>query len=441
MTSNAPHPNRVVDLGTVRSTSAVVLGPDASIPLVQIEKKLTQTKDESDTVALRHNRMTLFFISMALSVTVAIAIAFSLASNVNVAEGEQLETEMAEYWAIEIPTVSLEDQSTTFTMDYGIGDWIVTPDNVRVDILTKDCSYPKLTDGVVQESLTATGEHVFQIDLQTMAQNDDIYSNETPGEAQVDLCLRYMLWTGPESDADSIEVNYLETILTLEIDLTAGFEISAIEVAMKDSGTGNAVERDDFTVQGYLCDPNTRERINTKEFNQGSLVTICVEIEERATRDGIFLDQVDEFKFVRQIGTFNLTQVAVENGQAASDGLTYYDCPPGSIVCMFQSMLYASFFMTSGEIFGEGTATMGFASLPEEDGGGTESGERRRALEQRRALQGGSSFEITIPIEPLDDTRPPLKTAGGMVLSGVTRAEMILVVIACALILDSLALV
>jgi hypothetical protein len=94
---------------------------------------------------------------------------------------------------------------------------------------------------------------------------------------------------------------------------------------------------------------------------------------------------IDTFSWTRDyggtIGVVN--QAAIVNRQAASNDLTELECTPGSLVCAFESILFASMFRTPGVVSGSGIASMQL---------GSQNNGRR---EQRdRALRGGSSRSI-----------------------------------------------
>ena len=375
---------------------------------------------------MKHN------ILSALTATVAMKILGVPTSN-----GQRMmSTNFEDLWSIGAPTLTFDPVSTTFEMNYGIHTDRTISENLRVDILGPDCAYPKLgtTEGIVLDSLatsgTQFGRHVFRIETQVMAQNDILFSYSTdplqPKQGEIDLCLRSMLWTGPVTDPNALEVNYLETLLTLYIDLTAGFTISDVSVSFRDRGDATTIESNTYEVEGYFCNPLTHERVDYEVVQQGGLVTVCVETGEQALKENIYLEGIQTFSWFREFETFNLTQAAIEDSIAANNGLTFYECTPGSIICHFQSILMADFYRSKGEVYGIGMAKLTFGANDDVDDG---SGAGRvRSLQQQRKLQSGrvlqlegTGFDLVVNVAPLDEAPSLTQTAGGVATIAQTR--------------------
>jgi hypothetical protein len=90
------------------------------------------------------------------------------------------------------------------------------------------------------------------IDAEAISSNSLIYSEDTSGlqvTAEIRFCVRFSLHT---KSATSVEVNFLETLVTLNVDLTAGFEIGSIAVEPRDRlvRTANQV----YLLLGFHCD-------------------------------------------------------------------------------------------------------------------------------------------------------------------------------------------
>jgi hypothetical protein len=208
--------------------------------------------------------------------------------------------------------------------------------------------------------------------------------------------------------------------------------------------TVNGTVSDDYEVTGYSCDPLTYERVDTDTIEQGDILTICVEVEERAINEGIFLEGVETFTWFRDDGAFiNLNQVAIEDGVASRDGYTYYHCDPGSTMCYFRSILMSEYYMFPGEIFGAGTVSLAYASSLESGDTTTTAAATTAAATTttstaattttttgdgvlRRRLQTGQfSFGLSFDVNQADDDGPPpVRRAGGVALT--TNARTIL---------------
>lgn len=199
-------------------------------------------------------------------------------------------------------------------------------------------------------------------------------------QAKVNFCMRFSTYT---NGATPIEVNFLETLVGFTANLDAGFSIDGVNVEPKEKLVTTAME--DFDVDAYQCDRNNQPLSATalsRAMNQGEVIRVCVTPNQEAREEGVFMKAIESFTYYRDYGDDigMVTQVAIENSQAASNFLTDLWCTPGSLVCAFETVLFASMFLTPGFVDGEGTALL-------QIGNNAESSRK-----QRRGLQGQSSY-------------------------------------------------
>ena len=221
-------------------------------------------------------------------------------------------------------------------------------------------------------------------------------------EARVEFCMRFSLYTS----STLIEVNYLETIVVFTANLNSGFIVDA-NVQPKELILTTAT--DAFDIDAYQCDRNNVPLTTAalaKAMNQGEIIRVCVTPSQEAKDEGLFMKEIKSFSYYRDYGgpIGIVTQVAIENSQEASNYLTVMDCTPGDIICIFETILFASMFMSPGFVEGSGTAVLQF---------GTSATSRERQLRGEsdspdRLLQGSSAesqfdldFEL-VPGEPFD---------------------------------------
>jgi hypothetical protein len=190
----------------------------------------------------------------------------------------------------------------------------------------------------------------------------DETTDESGTTATISFCMRFSLFTNGDTP---IEVNFLETLVTLSVDLTSNFGIEGIEVQAKEKivATAEAI----YQVEGFQCN-NLNEKLTDVELainrNQGSVIRVCVQPDLEGRGSGIVMKSIDSFTFDRDYGVpfGTVTQAAVENGTAASNFLTELYCTEGSPVCAFETVLFASMYMEQGSVAGTGEASMKFAS-------------------------------------------------------------------------------
>ena len=258
-----------------------------------------------------------------------------------------------------------------------------------------------LADGESQDSGTFGGRAAqinVTISPQNISQAVGIYSQQEVNNQQIatiKFCVRFGLWTTSPSVATPVEVNFLETLLTLYVDLTDGFQIDAIEAEPKDRLTRTANQA--YEVSGYECSAGSTEPLSAEDRsrrrNQGEIIHVCVTPEAEAKTDGIFMRSIDEFTWTRAGG---VRQPAIADNRQSTNLLTNYDyiACQGSPVCKFSTILFAQFYTTLGEVNGQGVASMQF--------GTTKTGNTRRQLRADRDLQeegaGAAEFELDFEV-------------------------------------------
>jgi hypothetical protein len=280
--------------------------------------------------------------------------------------------ELQEKWAIAEPAFSYD--SLKFSLDFEISDFISSVNQVRSTLFVQDCesSYigSSLSDtvGSVFTSIDGDGKQnitvEIDIDSSTVAGDGQVFSEQadlgTNGTANVDFCVRVGLHTPSDnpSDADE-EINYLEVIIRLEIDLTDGFEVQAVNVEARDKCAIEAEEA--FLVEGYFCEEGQEsdaEFVQASPITQGQRVKICVRPDQRGLDNFVRMRRIVNFSFKRDDPP--LEQQAVVNYGAAPTGLTELYCTNGYAICHFETILFASFFTSSGNITGSGVADLQF---------------------------------------------------------------------------------
>ncbi|KAL3905469.1 MAG: hypothetical protein SGARI_004445, partial [Bacillariaceae sp.] len=221
------------------------------------------------------------------------------------------------------------------------------------------------------------------IDPAAVALDSSIYSeSDLPGDvtADVDFCVRFGLYTPNAAGED--EVNYLETIIRLDVDLSDGFNITAVAVEPLERCEFGA--EDEFLVEGYFCRDDFEYDSSLGQdgaINQGDLVKICVRPQERGLESGVRMRRISSFAFTRQLAPV-INQPAIENALPAANGLTEVFCAPGHAICFFETILYAQFFTETTQIAGSGVADLQFGG---EDS--MTSVSPRTAISKRRALR------------------------------------------------------
>mmetsp|Transcript_22927 Transcript_22927/g.54373 ORF Transcript_22927/g.54373 Transcript_22927/m.54373 type:complete len:687 (+) Transcript_22927:103-2163(+) len=285
-------------------------------------------------------------------------------------------------------------------LKYGISQLQQTTDNIGVELYDEGCRDGRgrgrdsgnsnandEDDGepyLVDESVLATrlsleqandndgggsSNHLLDVAVlmnpQTISQDPNIFAyegddngNGANANARIKFCVRVMLFVDSSLE---IEVNYVETVVTVDVDLTDGFDVGEFQTAPKEQ-----IDKRAFLpsqVEGFFCD-DCFQRIEVKPnykvvFNQGSFVRVCVRATDETLLSGVSIKQLWSFQYRRsQRNNDDLIQVAVQDGGLpSSDGLSEVDCPFPNL-CVITTLLQAKFFPSPGVLVGEGFAIL-----------------------------------------------------------------------------------
>jgi hypothetical protein len=357
---------------------------------------------------------------------VSIIFAASVASTL--ADERGLQT-LAKKWNITDPTFAYE--KLRFDLNYDVSDFInddmtgyklYTPECKEGGVLVTDGSFlstdePALTGDGYDPNNNGNGIRKQAVSLTLLPSSitaSNIYAeNTTVGAvtATIDFCVRFSLET-----TGGTEVNFLETLVTLFVDLSEGFTIGEINVEpkVKLTNTANQV----YLLDGYQCNADNT-KLTTSELsafrNQGSVIRVCVKPDADAELAGIKMRSLDAFTFTRVNSDETIiTQDAITgSNEQAPNGLTSLICISGSAVCHFETILIAAFYTSLGSVLGSGTGSMQF-------GGG-----RRllRALQAAPEAAATSEFELNFGVNlAVRDDRSSAATRGVMAATALVVA-------------------
>lgn len=317
---------------------------------------------------------------------------------------------LAEKWNITGP-VNFTYDRLEFSLTYEVSDFILDG-MIAEQAYDEDCAEggkivgngSLVTEVIPDTSVIAgNGDGVREIQVNvtidpTLIAQSPLYSEESIDNqmiATVRFCHRFMLYTLSETP---IEVNFRETLVTLTIDLTDGFAIGALNVRDKDKLIQTANQA--YEVEGYQCD-YSNEPLSELDLalsrNQGSIIRVCVRPNDEARNNGIFMRSIDSFVFERNYGGSigMVSQVAIENKEPADNLLTILYCEPGDRICVFETILMATFFRLPGSVEGSGLASMQFG-----DGKSRRLRGERFMQEEDGAVAGQAVFDLSLELLP-----------------------------------------
>jgi hypothetical protein len=262
-------------------------------------------------------------------------------------------------------------------------------------------------------------ETVFvDLDTLTISTDDSVFTDNLDGTNLIAFCVRYGLKTA--AAAGAYEVNFLETLVELRVTLKGNFTVTDIVVAPKDKlkRTANI----DYGLMAFQCTGKDATGAGIAKvfvegegtFNQGDVITVCVEPDEVAKGDGVYMKEVELFEYVllenvEPFGETGTRQLAIDINNVAAGtrgamyGLTNIDACLGEIACKIETILFATFYTRPGTVVGAGVATMQFGT----NGGDGDFTQRKlRGVDASRFLQADEAasgdFDVDFQIASND---------------------------------------
>jgi hypothetical protein len=239
--------------------------------------------------------------------------------------------------------------------------------------------------------------------------NDAVRGFEEALIAEVNFCVRFSVQT---PGVPTMEVNFVETLISMTIDFSEGFQINEITTETNirvTTTTNNVYEVDSYDCSGGLLPPIGAELEGEVVKNQGAEIRICIEPNADALRDGIYIREIKSFTFTRG----NVTQDSVVDGAAANTGLSRLVCTRGAPLCYFETVLKAAFYTTQGVVDGTGVIVLQYGTATS----------RRLGGPSRRDLQlddAAGVAEVDMEFEVNEDHL--VDTANNFWLGGIVAA-------------------
>lgn len=337
---------------------------------------------------------------------------FSLPANCS---GQQLKDKWAIGYGI---TTYDEDKSSgkyVFTSDFTFSDY-VRKGEIGVSYRLYDG--PSCGDGKGESTVQNSGAGYLEsaIDISilddklyitikstvdpTKLPGSPIFDGSTVGKAVVAWCLRVMAST---TGSIAKEVNFNELVYTVDVDLTAGFNVTNLSVKKRDAD--QASQNVSYDVDACECDGSDCVTQNERR-EQGSIVTVCVKPKPRATAAGVYMRSIKEFAWKRD----EISQPAIAENKEADNLLTSYSDCQGASMCVFTSILFADFYKTEGVVNGSGEAILQFGV------GADRRGRKLRSLQEDAEVASIADFDLNFAVNP---------TLGGANSSGSPAGSML----------------
>ena len=244
--------------------------------------------------------------------------------------------------------------------------------------------------------------------------NSPISTDTSTGNVkEVTWCVRTRI-AEPTSPSN---FNNVEEKTTISITLNLQSGISEIRSSDSSSGNNNGINgnTDSYQIVTYECDSNSGVEIpssNTPAYTQGSTVSLCFKPNTLALNDGITIESISWFQFVR---SDIIQSVVIDNGRIFAPALTTYDECKGNNMCSISTQLSNNFFYSAGTVLGRGEAIIAdgnrrllrkqsitFVKQDTRGGGKEEGGDLEHEHRQLQGFNPERPLEITIRIDHSD---------------------------------------
>lgn len=232
-------------------------------------------------------------------------------------------------------------------------------------------------------------------------QTSPIYQQDsTEGYGIVRFCVRFGVYNKDIADVESVEVNFLETLIRLSVRLeddVNGFigRVPDVQLVQDLADEGTAV-------LAYVCDSDSNLLEVVDDGSGVQVVRLCVMPTPEIMEEGVVLKEIEKFSFYRNMSNGESVEPFVL--EASLDNLIAFDCQPGADVCAFEFHIENDFFGNeSGIIFWSGISYIQFRdedAISEDHKGTLVPGSRRMEQVEETATGIRTEFKFEMAVMP-----------------------------------------
>jgi hypothetical protein len=212
---------------------------------------------------------------------------------------------------------------------------------LEVNLYQNDCKAPADTDAL-KFTKNITGDELnIELDIvQENISNSTHYKDINGTAAIIGFCLR-VDYNYVDALNNSESVNFYETNVTINVDLTANFTLAAIDAERTGADNEQADAKLDYKVEAYICLDNNTEVFSPAALFQGSALQVCIKIDDTVVTDNILVEDILTFTISQPESTNSATSTPIANGVA--NPLTDKVCRESGI-CNVKTQLQSKFF-------------------------------------------------------------------------------------------------
>jgi hypothetical protein len=231
---------------------------------------------------------------------------------------------------------STEESEVVFMYDYT--GTLTDRKNISLSLFKYDCVTPADSSLAFAADYDTLGEISIDLDIiQDTIATSNVYNETNITTAVIQFCLR------ADYKFDSDYVNFYETVVSINVDLSANFTLGTITIER--GGADEAASTLDCDVEIYYCYPNGTEVIPAPSYRQGSALEVCIRVVEE-----------DKSCCIKDIAEMDIDQDQDGDGDwdahtdpitgKIADPLSSKLCGPlgGEEVCFVKTQLPSKFF-------------------------------------------------------------------------------------------------
>jgi hypothetical protein len=230
------------------------------------------------------------------------------------------------------PTATFTSESINNEIEFGyeFAGELTDEKYLTVDLRQTDCITP--ADDLALVAFDYVGGQYLWVDVDVIQETieSSVHYNQTNETfAQIDFCLRIDYNMAINGVSESI--NFHETVTTVQLNLTAGFDVTDIIVTR--DGAVNSAEDIQYPVMAYFCgDDNSN--VSQQVLKVGENLQFCV----KSLEEDLFVSDI-LYVGIYQTGSVEATPIA----STFPDPQTAKDCSTGGI-CNIKTLLPSRFF-------------------------------------------------------------------------------------------------
>jgi hypothetical protein len=233
-----------------------------------------------------------------------------------------------------------EESEVVFKYNF-TGNLIPNQKVLEVNLYQNDCKAPADTDAL-KFTKNITGDELnIELDIvQENISNSTHYKDINGTAAIIGFCLR-VDYNYVDALNNSESVNFYETNVTINVDLTANFTLAAIDAERTGADNEQADAKLDYKVEAYICLDNNTEVFSPAALFQGSALQVCIKIDDTVVTENILVEDILTFTISQPESTNSATSTPIANGVA--NPLTDKVCRESGI-CNVKTQLQSKFF-------------------------------------------------------------------------------------------------